>query len=528
MKRGATAHFLFTAFVWLLVIGAGTLAALFYQHWSDEDRGRAAPVMQDLENEFKDKWDAALDACADTPTVDDYVNRAPWLYRLQFADRLRKVDETLRKKHPRIRLACDSFSGYCVFRSAEFHKGLSDRGVYIHLIDDKADYNKRIQALQSGETPLAVFTVDSLINNSALFDAPPGVVVMVIDESRGADAMVSYKDALGSVEALNRSDLKIVLTPDSPSETLARLVRLKCNLTEVPKECFIPADNAEDVYDRFKTADAGAHTAFVLWEPYVSRLLQEQPQAYKLIDTSDDRCKGYIVDILVVQKDFLEKNRRDVEGLVRAYLETEAAYEKAPGGMAGPVQTDSKQLAAAGKLSQELKSDEAEHVAHKIHWVNTRENYARFDLLAGAAAQDAEPLEDTVKKIADFLVKTKTISRGVRESLVDRQTCADLVTEGFGLGGPVSFTADGADLSDEAVKQLQVVVTSLKSLPDRSLQIQASRQETPPGDPTLAQKRADAVFNWLRDHGVEEKRLTRTVGAAGDGQVVFRFPKAPS
>src|SRR5262249_29868650 len=235
----------------------------------------------------------------------------------------------LKLKHPRTKLAIDSFSGYSVFRSEEFRAKLTARSnIKLHLADDRADYKKRIETLKSGETPLAVFTLDALINNSALFGTPPATVVMVIDETRGADAMVSYKSALPSIDAMNRPDLKIVLTPDSPSETLARLVRSEFKLPKLPRECFVAASDAEDVYKRFKEADPKDPKAFVLWEPFVSKLLKEHPQAHILIDSS--RFSGYIVDVLVVEKEFLKKNREDVEAIVQAYFEAAATHLRSP------------------------------------------------------------------------------------------------------------------------------------------------------------------------------------------------------
>ena len=480
------------------------------------------------------------------------------LYQVRFADRLQHIDDTLKKKHPRIQLACDSFSGYCVFRSREFQTKLADQDIWVHLIDDKADYSKRIQSLQSGETSLAVFTVDSLINNSALFAAPPAVIVMVIDESEGADAMVAYRDALPNLQALNRNDLKIVLTPDSPSETLARLVRFHYDLPDLPKECFIQADDAKDVYERFKRADPSEPTAFVLWEPYVSQLLREYPQAHALIDSSDAKCQGYIMDVLVAQKDYLDKNRNDVEGVVKAYLETAAANRKAPDGMGKLVQADSTQLAAAGKLTKDFTVAEAENVAKGVRWKTTRENYAHFGLLSGDDVKDAESLEEAIKKITLVLVKTKAISHGVKESLVDKEICASLQKANFdeskgGLvvapvrpfdpakdwsklqpapdvkAGPIAFHRNSFELSTDGLDQLQEAAHSMKALPDGYLEIQGSPVGTTPGDADLAQKRTDAVFDWLRDKGgVETKRMKERIApTAGDGHVTFVFLKPP-
>src|SRR5262249_46308725 len=149
-----------------------------------------------------------------------------------------------------------------------------------------ADYTKRAKALRSGETPLAVFTVDALIQNSAqLGGDPPATIVMVIDETRGADAMVADKQSLPSIAALNRKDIKIILMENSPSEMLARVVRSKFSLPLMPRSWIVNAPDAKEVFDRFRESKPGEPKAFVLWEPHVSKLLKEYPNAHVLIDS---------------------------------------------------------------------------------------------------------------------------------------------------------------------------------------------------------------------------------------------------
>ncbi len=50
---------------------------------------------------------------------------------------------------------------------------------------------------------MAAFTVDALIKTTAQSgeSSPPATIVALIDETRGADAMVAYKSAVKNVEA---------------------------------------------------------------------------------------------------------------------------------------------------------------------------------------------------------------------------------------------------------------------------------------------------------------------------------------
>jgi len=179
----------------------------------------------DLVSDFQKHWDEAIKSFDDAPNVEETIKPVHERYQKDLQARLTKIDNDMRARHPRDVLALDSFSGYAVLRSEKFRAPLLEQGIRLHLVDDEAVYSDRIKKLESGETPLAVFTIDALITNSAVIKDTPATIVMLIDDSQGADAMVAYKKALPDLAALNHEETRIVLLPDSPSETLARVVR---------------------------------------------------------------------------------------------------------------------------------------------------------------------------------------------------------------------------------------------------------------------------------------------------------------
>ena len=79
------------------------------------------------------------------------------------------------------------------------------------------------------------------------------------------------------------------------------------------------------------------HKAFVLWEPFVSKALQERPEARVLVDSS--QFKGYIVDVLVAQQKWLRDHPAEARVVVQSYLEVLHARQQSADGMApaGPV-----------------------------------------------------------------------------------------------------------------------------------------------------------------------------------------------
>ena len=248
-KRG-TKGCLVAAFIWIMILGALAVAAKFF-------------ILPYFEKDLEEKTSSS------------------------------------RRYRYTITLAADSFSGYCVLRSSLVKNQLKAQGIKLIIRDDKADYKARMKALKDGNIQMAVFTIDSFITAGAELGEFPGTIVMVIDETKGADALVSYKNAVASLEDLDNPNARIVLTPRSPSEFLSRTVIAHFNLPNLPDRWWENADGAADVYRRFKAGNRKEKRAYALWEPYVSRAL-EISGSHVLLDSS--KLKGYIVDVLVVER----------------------------------------------------------------------------------------------------------------------------------------------------------------------------------------------------------------------------------
>ena len=182
-----------------------------------------------------------------------------------------------------VTIALDSFSGYAVLRSKRFSQLLRQKQIKLNLVDDNADYTKRLASLKDGRVNMAAFTVDALIKTSAVSGQTPATIVALIDETRGADAMLAYKSVINNVDDLNHPETQFVLTPDSPSETLARVVMSNFKLDQLPANPFIGAGDAEDVYQRYRKSQKNSRQIFVLWEPYVSQILANRVCMLSLI-----------------------------------------------------------------------------------------------------------------------------------------------------------------------------------------------------------------------------------------------------
>jgi outer membrane protein OmpA-like peptidoglycan-associated protein len=467
----------------------------------------------------------------------------------------------------KVKLALDSFPGYCIFRSDEFKKKLAEQKIDIECKDDEADYAKRMETIKTGETPLAVFTIDALLNNTPDTGEPPATIIMLIDESRGADAMLGYQEGVANIDALNNPGVKVVFAENSPSEALLRVVQNKFNLPNFPRlkaDYMIPAKDAEKVLEQFEKAKATERKAFILWEPYVSIALKAHPNAQILVDSS--RFKGFIVDVLVVQQDFLRKHKDEVKKIVQTYLEILQARQARSGGMVDLVKSD---LEIVGEAKHK---DRANDIVKGIWWKNTLENCGHLGILSPSEAKGLQPISEMISNITKVLNETKQpTDPTVGVGRIDKLFEPELVRQIFEArpaalhldrqrireetaGSPTALTDDqwnklrpvgaikldpiafkGGDVSfkegeGDWEERMAEVAENLKLFPTYYLRVEGnSRKPDTDDNRKLAQDRADWVARYL----VEKKKVpayrVKPVGMTPGGgkEVGFTFLEAP-
>ncbi len=473
-----------------------------------------------------------------------------------------------------ITLALDSFSGYSVLRSSAMHRDLKNQGIKLEIVDDGADYGKRLKSLEDRDVDLAVFTVDSFLTAGAKAGKFPASIVMVIDETSGADAVIAYESKVKNLEDLDYADARIVLTPASPSEFLARTIIAHFNLPDLPENWAIEADGAEAVYRQFKKDTGQERRAYVLWEPYVSRAL-EIPGAHLLIDSS--RLKGYIVDVLVAERTFLRDHPDLVRTVIESYFRAAHSYSKKSGGMETLVIEDAKTTG-----SETLNAAMAKKLVDGIQWKNTLENNAPSGSQRTQESSGLQHIEDVVLNITDVLLKTGAITSDpldgkantlYYDAILDNLQQSDFhpgktvsVIEGLGSGTadldkarvrgplkiltdaewnslmpvgrlrvkPIAFARGTARLNIQSNRDLAALAKSLGSWPDYYLLITGNVRAE--GDPEanlkLAGDRAAAAAESLLKAGVSPDRIKNQAaapsGAGGSAQsVTFQLMQLP-
>src|SRR4030095_13910893 len=114
----------------------------------------------------------------------------------------------------------------------------------------------------------------------------PGAIIAVIDESKGGDAIVAWKDKAGSLDALKAAQTPtIAFTPASPSEYLLRATAVHFDVPALRSgkgKWRVEADGSPDALKRFLDHKTDAA---VVWEPDVTRALAT-PGVIKLLSTA--------------------------------------------------------------------------------------------------------------------------------------------------------------------------------------------------------------------------------------------------
>ncbi len=351
-----------------------------------------------------------------------------------------------------VRLGLDGFSGYAILRSPDFTQQLREQGIKLEIADDGADYAARLGGLSDGRMQLAAFPIDALLATSANRKSLPATIVALIDETRGADALLAYKERFPNIDSLNNVSTRFVLVGNSPSETLFRVLLHDFRLDKVSNNSLSLVPTAKDLLDRYRKAQPGGNEVFITWEPFVSQLKANDSMSV-LLDSS--RQSGYIVDALVVNRDYFIKNEEVVRSFLEAYFRSVYNYNS---------QSKLLELVRADAIATgtPVTDAQAEELVKGIHWKNTQENLAHFGLVPSGSSL----IEDMIDRIKRVLLDTKGIpndpTEGDSKRLFTERPLREMLDKGYHAGVSAEEIRSGAmlkELSDQQWQQLASVGT---------------------------------------------------------------------
>jgi outer membrane protein OmpA-like peptidoglycan-associated protein len=426
----------------------------------------------------------------------------------------------------------DNWIGYFPLCSGELRKRMRAKGYSLQCDDDKADYPKRMQRLKSGELQLAVATIDSYLLNGA-DPGFPGTIVAVIDESKGGDAIVAWKDTIATIEDLKKKpNVRIAFTPGSPSEHMIRATSVHFDVTGLRgrKDWRREANGSPDALEKLLSKQADVA---VVWEPDVTRALS-QPGVVKILGSED--VDKLIVDVLLVGRKFSQDNPDAVAALLREYFAVIRFYREDPARLEQDYVEVSK-----------LPVDKAKASLKGVAWVSLSDNFQQWMGGGGGAEGLVDSIQSTAKILVDNgdfkanpipdkdpyrIVNRQFLSQAYLQATTGATPVAANAPAAQSLGRtfkpleakawgamrevgtlktlPVVFQSGTAELSIEGKQELDAAMENLRHYPNFRVIVKGHTglRGTPEENLKLSQERAESVGRYLQvTYGVDPNRL---------------------
>lgn len=460
-------------------------------------------------------------------------------------EKFRKTTSDSRNIKGTISVGIDSWIGYYPLCSQEMSARLRREEYRLKCVDDNADYPARMAALSRGDLDFAVATVDSFLLNGPA-EGFPGVIVAVIDESQGGDAIVARKDAIQNIQDLkNKTGYKVAFTPNSPSEHLLKSVAVHFE---------VPALGKKGAPSRVETNGSGEALrkllnreteAAVLWEPDVSKALSD-PDFVKILGS--EQTQNLIVDILIVGRRFLADRPDLVRMFLSQYFRALKTYRDDPESL-------NREIVAKLKLPAEQAGPMLKGARfmtlydNAVHWfgISDMHDLGREGLTDAIAAtsqilmDSGDFSEDPVPDSDPYRLQNRGFVKELYEKgLPEYGVPADTAAEEDDLAGlfpaltdaewdglreigtlkirPVTFQSGTSELDLNGKAELDKAANNLKHYPRFRLVIKGHTGLS--GDPRanfeLSSERAESVRRYFEiTYGVDPDRL-RTVGFGAD------------
>lgn len=445
----------------------------------------------------------------------------------------------------KITVEIDSWVGYSVLASSRMKQEMRNNS-YAFVCEDNPDLAERMRKLKNGEIDFAVATVDSYLLNAAPLNFP-GLIVMVIDESFGGDAMVAYESEVPNLEALKTKPVKVAFTPKTPSHHLIKAAAAHFDigtLRNIPANLRVETNDSSEAFNRFKKREA---SVAVLWEPDVSRALA-LPGVVRLIGT--ESTSKLVVDVLLVNREFAQAKPEVVKLVMGSYFRVLKYYREHP-----------DEHAADVKISGDVTRDMVPKMLAGCRFVTLTENcHEWFGIGGEGGATVAHGLVDTIDSTMSILIDSgdfksnplpnKDPYRITNRSFLEQIITASMKTGFVGVGAlgadasaaavvqfsqlsptqwdtlkeigtlrvePITFRSGTSELTLEGREQLDAIAERIAHYPRFRLIAKGHTDTRGDSDVNreLSQARADAVSRYLQvTHSVDPFRI-RAVGFGG-------------
>lgn len=305
-----------------------------------------------------------------------------------------RISETLR-------VAGDGYIGYWFITSPEMRRSVAAQGIQIDFTDDGGLYEERLQKFADGEYDAIFLPVKEYIEHGDRHQYP-GVMIASIAESKGADGIVACTDKVpagSNISILNNPNLRFVYTPQSPSSFLLDLTIVDFDLFRLRDTTNtswrVEVNGSREVYERAKRKDGDV---FILWEPELSKALELPCMEYVW---GSDKFAGYIIDVFVFRRDYIEKKGGVALSFLRTYFRVLDTYAN-----------NRERMVEEMQKSTRLKQDVFERMLKRIDWFDLQENLnLQFGINTGVGSNAQEGVINTIIASTEVMLRTGRFSK---------------------------------------------------------------------------------------------------------------------
>lgn len=364
-----------------------------------------------------------------------------------------------------ITVAGDNYLGYWPIVSQNMQKSLRSNGYRIKFVNDGGDYPARHKNFAEKKYDIMVLPVSTYLSHGKDYYYP-GVIGAVISDSKGADNVLCRKAKLigqesreSTVNDLNNANLKIGVTPDSPSSFLLDTAIVHFGLDNLRGKKMIETNGSSEGYERFAKGDLDCA---VLWEPDVSRALA-LPDAVSVYGS--DKVSGMIVDVFVARREFLNEKPAAAEAFFKSYFETLSYYDT----------NKEEMLKEVAKISG-LKREAVLKSLQGVAWFNYSDNHQDwFGLNPPVIVQPVKRerlIDTTISQVIKVMLDIGDVKadplQGNPNTIIDDRIIQRLngriAAGGKDIGASVPANIVFAPLTDSEWAQLKIVGT-MKIMP---------------------------------------------------------------
>lgn len=345
-----------------------------------------------------------------------------------------------------VKIGGDNYFGYWFITSPEIQRQLARQGIGIDFQNDGGAYADRLQRFADKELDIIVLPVKEYLDHGKKHNYP-GVKVGSIAESKGADGIVCFETKVptGKIQDLNNQNLKIVYTSQSPSSFLLDLTIADFDLFQLKnsKDWRVEIASSEEAYNKARRKEGDC---FVMWEPDISRALEIPGMKYVW---GSDKFAGYIIDVFVVRRDFLENNRNVIVNFFRTYFRALTVYAN----------DQNRMLDEMSKLTG-LRPEIVKNMLPKFEWFDLNENaYFQFGVSSNPAISGKDGIIDTILQCLEVMRRTGNSISVDPYLLTNKSIIEELLVGGTQsiYADTPSSTIDFTELSNDEWRRLREV-----------------------------------------------------------------------